>query len=350
MITDQETAALEAAANAAESAGTTLSSAEARRIIRAYLRAMGREEDAWGNFKIDAKTRWNFGDTVLRKQAKGPNGWHNLSSKSLIVAATNLLHEAGEKLGKTQAIERAAKIRSKRVKAKEHAVSKKHKESGRSLAMKDLASRERDAVLRNATGDTLPEEQYQQLRKQLEERGGFFSQFIFAAKRDVPDDSTFASIEAPPFLPVFYAISYVWNEKVDGVEYTVEFEHADRDTARVQIGTSNSYVRVDPVTGRIRPENPDAVGDGALYGSVTYSRRDKAFGARMFLLIAKERQKGAGARLLKAWCQMLRGYGVKAWVAIGVGDEGAAFLAAMHKRGVIRILRTDGSNVVISCT
>jgi len=345
---EQSKAALEAAAAAAEGTSGQLSSAEARRIVRAYLRGLGYAEDAWGNFKIDATTRYNFGDTVLRKQSKSTRGWYNLSSRSLISAATSLLQEAGKVLGKTEATERATKIRAKRVKAKERSVSKKQHDEAAKMASKELAWKHRAAVLKNLTREPLPEEQLATLKQQYKELTDFYEGFIFKAGREPGDDSAYASIEKPPHLPVFGETNYFWAEKIDGVDYSIEVSHAAKHVARVQVGESGTFMRVDPITGGSRMENPDAVGDGGLYGSIAYVEH-KGFFAKMYLLIAQAKQKGAGTRLLKAWCSMMRGYGITAWVAEAVGEEGNAFLEAMHKRGVIEILKRTGSNVLVAC-
>ena len=342
----------------AETLPKKLKIADAELIVRRWLRALPREEDRWGNFHLEitpkeresgvVDMRYHFTDRQLQRQAKYGDrpDWYNRSSEPLLEAANTLIRKAGEALGRTDVVERATKVKTQRVEATEKraraVVSKDEERAAHDLARKFLAKRYRDDVLKNYTNVTIEPERLAEMKSVLE-----FQSAFFRGVKTKPDDSAFASIDAPPILPVFGPITYEWVESEGGVAYSVFVTNKEKNKAIVKIGASGGMLDIDPVTMRVSAQRRENIqGDGFIDGYIV--QKDGKFYGALVVIQATETKRGVGTRLLNLWCRLMAGYGITRWMAVSVGDEGAAFFNALEKRGRVRVDRRD-VNWVMQC-
>jgi hypothetical protein len=353
-----DTTVAAAVLDAAEHLPKKLKIADAETIVRRWLRALPREEDRWGNFHIEitakeresgiVDVRYHFTDRQLQRQVKygSDSEWRNRSSQPLLEAANTLITKAATALGRTDIAERATKIRAQRVEATEKraraVVSRTEKEAAFTLARKYLAKKYRDDVLRNYTNVPIDPARLAEMKGILEFQSAFFQ-----GVRTIPGDETFASIDLPPILPVFGPISYEWVETEGGQPYSVFITNKEKNKAIVKIGAAGGLLDIDPVTMRVSAQRRENIqGDGWIDGYIV--QKDGKFYGVLVVISALNKKVGAGTRLLNLWCRLMAGYGITRWVAVAVGDEGAAFFNALEKRGRVRVDRRD-VNWVIAC-
>lgn len=351
----------------AETLPKKLKVVDAEAIVRRWLRALGRPEDRHGNFALEipedlrqdgvVARRYHFTDRQLQKQVKygpGPYGgrpdWYNRSSRPIIDAANELIQLAAEALGRTDVAEQVTKTKQQRTSATEkRAEEVKAKEidlKAKNLARKYLAKKYREDVLKNYANVAIDPDRLAEMKQALEFHTEFFRGAVLG-QRTMPTDDMFASIDAPPILPLFGPIEYEWVEREGGVPYSIYVANKEKNKAIVKIGSSGTLVDIDPsslrVSGNMRR---NAEGDGSIDGILLY--RDNKFYGALVVISAQKKKAGVGTRLLNLWCRMMAGYGIKQWVAVAVGPEGQGFFAALEKRGRIRV-DERGSNWVIRC-
>jgi hypothetical protein len=322
-----------------------LTSKSATYIIQSWLRAIGYQRDPWGNYLKPAapSARWHFKATVVNQQEKRAGEWRNVSSRSLIETAMNLIVNASKALGRSDVEQVARGAREQRTTAAQKRAAKAARaeveQQAHALAAKAMAWKYRaelDQQLRG--GQTTPEMAAQFRADNIEAQQRILAALDAGAPID-QDDAQVASVDQPPLLPLLHDVPYSWVHTQDGVPYTIRVGRHVRGQAAITIGRSTEAalgMGVDPITHRVTWEHhATAVGDGYATGQVLTLDQDR--GAKLFLVIAHDKQKGAGSRLLKIWCRLMAGYGVQDWIAEAVGPEGEAFLKALEKRGTIAI-------------
>jgi hypothetical protein len=349
----------------AESLPRKLKITDAKRVIETWLRARGLPEDRWGNYAITvsehdkgddvAAERYHFTDRQLQHQVRfssGSGDWHNRTSTPVIDSANALIGHAAKALGKVDVLE-ATKgtvvARKEAVQQRVRTTERKKVETTASvIAAKFVAKKYRADVLKNYTGEIIEPERLAEIKEILA-----FQKAFFTSVKTLPTDEAFASVDVPPFLPVFGPMTYEWVETVDGVAYTIRVENKAKNKATITIGTSGGMLAVDPYSMSMRQTRQvGAQGDGLISGTLLYDSASKSFMAGLLLIQANgERRAGVGTRMLSLWCRMMLGYGIARWAAIAVGEEGEGFLTALERRGSIKVDRRPGSRTwAVSCT
>jgi hypothetical protein len=336
--------------------GAKIGTAEGSLVIRAWFKARGISPDPYGNYKLKNDERFHLSKQMLQKQLKHSRGdWGNIASTPIIDAAQNLIIAAAQALGREDILERAQATKTKRKQAvdvrAQRAAEERVRKQAFVLANKRLAkeypAKMMQALMRQASEETVTE--LANLRSQWTEEA--FERL--KAGQQPPDDSTFASADQPPVLPIFAPDhQYVWDETVDGVEYTVFVERSDAggNTALVVIGHMGSMgMFIHPIQHGIDFAHlpADAKGDGQLSGTVQF-KNGKMFG-HVFSVGANEKRRGAGSRIMALWCRLMKGYGATMWLAEAIGDEGEAFIKAMVAKGKVRVLGVRDHNAVLEC-
>lgn len=316
------------------------------------------------DYPIDRHGRWVIKGSVdsptviikiksknVRKEEKSGKVWTSPWSRPIGELASIIITNSATKLGVP-----LPAIVSKRKKdlevSKTRRVTTEHLISGKTLALKELAKKEPELVKAAIRGDV---ESHAALQKKLTELGEFYATFVFAAGRSVPGDESAASLDQPPFLP-FYPdivehrilrlpaltygrkrepILYAWEESGLGIVISNHKTHySDDPTVNIRIGV-----------GRIgeRPRG-EVAGRVWIHGNNTT--------AQMYWIEVYEehRRRGVATTLIKAWCKMIGGYGIKRW-SIDLDNEGAAVgaIKAMIDRGVLRFRSYDAKTVFVEC-
>lgn len=329
--------------------------ATAEGVIRAWLRALGWQQDRYGNFinPENDKDRYHFSKQNLQHQAKDGE-WRNYKSLSMIDAANNLIRASAQLTGdqgvlaKFLAAKEARKAEGE--KRAQQAATDRQRKQAYELAMKDFASTHRRKVLDWKLGK-LSQDAFEKLRGEFDPSMQKWLEHVTSGAAE-PGDELFASADNPPILPVvdqYGEYEYSWTETVDGVPYTVWIHTATKgQEAEIQIGQSaTTGLQVSAISHQLSMSHRDAKGDAYITGRVF--QKNGKFGASLFLIISGEKKKGAGTRVMSIWCRLMRGYGVERWVAQAVGPEGAAFMQAMDKKGMLHLENTEGAHWVVSC-
>lgn len=324
-----------------------LDGGDALAVIFAWLRAKGYERDRWGNYLKAAEpdVRWHFKERVLNQQYKYAGEWRNKSSRSLIEVANNLIVNAAKALGQPEAeVATAARgRREQRTAAAEKRAAKVAREAlqkqARTLAAKALAWKYRAELDRQLRGELPTPSVAEQFRA---DNAAAVETILAALEAKQPvddDDGQIATVDQPPLLPLLQDVQYEWDHRQDGVDYTIAVAHHQRGQAAIRIGKSTDAdigIGVDPITHAISWQlHRDQRGDGLATGQLV--QREGVRFAKLFLIIAHDKQRGVGTRLMRIWCRLMAGYGVSDWLAEAVGPEGEAFLLALEKRGTIEI-------------
>jgi hypothetical protein len=385
-------ATAEAIMTYAQQRGARVTAAAGADIVRLWLAGGGFVRDNWGNYLKPGvpDQRWHFLKQVVQRQRRDTKeaggGWYSRGSISLVEAADKLILEAAQvlsaaleaqlvaldqRLAATPPHEQqplVAELRALRTRYEQIPLQARARVAGRKqaavrnrsraeeqrlqaaafeLASKRMASEARPQVLAYLQGQLPPPE----VARLQEIQRGLTTEYAaaLAQGQTFEDDGAFASIDQPPVLPLKTRARYLWKEEQDGVVYSVFVEGTGGMGAKVILGTApGNLISVDPLTHQPMQPTHGAVGDGYLGGVVEFGE-DGTIHARLFLIMAQTPGSGAGTRLLALWCRMLTGYGVQHWLAEAVGEGGAAFLAAMERRGRLRILGARGSYKLVQC-
>ena len=330
--------------------GRKLTLASSKPVLRAWMRAHGWPEDRWGNFKIDEKNRWHFGKQVVRRERNLGGYWQNTDSRSPIDVAHTLLGKAAKALGREPEYEKVSKAKAARIEQKAERRTKAEEDrllvEARDWALKYVAQElPTDFVTWKTTGEqseafkARAQELHAQIKRQLL-AGGSFS------------DGEIVSTDSPPIGAFFdERLKYSWEEAAGDVRYTIDVIPRGAGKVAVHIGkpTASGFgQRVDPTTMTMSWEPTlEHEGDGYLTGQVIRTKDGPTAG--LFMLIAHEKQRGAGGRMLDLWCTMLSAYGVEDWVAEAVGDEGQAFIEKKVASGRLELVGRRGANIDVRC-
>lgn len=339
--------------NAAQTyvSGSTVSGPAAKIVVSAWLQATGLEPNQWGKYVQANGKRWAISERTVHLQSRtGGGDWHNERTYGLIDIAINLIDLAEKEIGG----DLGKRLQSKRGSAQDKAQAKRQSEkfaaTANALAAKYMAFHHWDEALRSARRQSIPEEKRRELAE-VQKRAHEDYLGLVRSGAQLPDDSQFASAEKPPFIPMFFKnIDYRFDVEQDGVIYSVRVEHGDSGRAKLHIGrAAGGFAQVDPLSHQMRGYfGPELHGDGTLDGAITNTDDDQFVG-QVFLISADERKKGAGGRMLRLFCRLMKGYGVKHWLGEAIGEEGQAFLEAMERKGQIKIVQRDGSYWAIAC-
>lgn len=341
---------------------------DAESLVQSYLRAKGLREDRYGNFlHADEGVRFHLKERVVNLQEKRGGEWRNVRSMNLIPYAVGLAKKAAELAGDTAVVAKAEKKRSSIREAKEKRSRRAAEEATKRTvwlyAMRRVAFEMPDVFRRNAAGvQALTPEQSAEAKAKRDEYQVHAERLIADGHLDWVENDPFATADAPPLTPFFYERTGVsWVETIDGVEYRILVKNNDKFRVTIEIGTHDGF-RIDPNRLAIVGfSDRAAAGDGGLSGSAVVNRETSEISAALVLIDAKEKRSGAGARMLRLWCKMMRGWRVNRWLVVGAGKEGLPFFEAMDRKGVARIIApseevrraevaaTGGVNLVMQC-
>lgn len=330
---------------------------EAEGVLRTWLRAIGWKQDNWGNFldPSDPTVRYHFKKTVLDKQWRNDRGvWSNLSYTQTIDSAVSLIVSAAGVVGDQELVAKYSRTKGKRVEQKkaraDSAKDRRDRAQAFKLALREYATLRRGFVEKYMLGKASNEE----VIKAREEMTPLHAKWLslVQAGKEPADDQQFASVGMPPLAGVLGRQEdgpYVWFETVDGVRYSIAVKPVGSKTAEISIGDSGAMsLGVSAVTRWISTDmDVDAEGDAYISGKVWH--QNGKYNGALYLIMATAKQKGAGTRVLSLWCRLMAGYGIKIWVAEAVGEEGAAFMRALEKKGKLKILVQQGPNWAVQC-
>jgi hypothetical protein len=330
----------------------SLTTDQGKQVVKMYFEDLGWRPDRYGNLLHPTKKdeRIHFSKQRVQKQVKIQGTWKNIRTWSPADAARQLVIKAATEVGDEAMAQAWEKGKAKKAAAKKTAAKRRSKQAlvkeASILAMKRLAAAHPRAVAMAGVGVLLDKDE---LAKIVKERDKYVEQYTAALEQgNAPDDAAFASVDKPPTAMLGFAVEYTWTETVDGVEYTVHVEHARKGEANVTIGTATEMgMVVDPRYHIVKAAKYKAKGDAQISGRVFFN--GETFLGSLFMISSKAKRGGAGSRVLSLWCRMMAGYGIEAWRAEAVGEEGAAFLQALQARGAIEILGGKGSDLVVSC-
>jgi hypothetical protein len=332
---------------------TRLNVAAAESIVRVYYRAEGHAEDRWGNAVRADGQRYHFQKTTVVRQSKYSGGWATVRSWRTIDLAAVLVREAAKDAGDAATLAAWEEGKQKRV-AQKKARSEKSERDRRTAmasqtALKRVAFEHPHEVFTNLRRQKLADEVFDMLRSKA---STYTAEYLAALERgeQLPPDEAFTSVEQPPIVPLFLDRTQEWDVVEGGVPYTVRVANHGRGMASVTIGQSGEPgMGVDAFTGWLSHDVREAKGDGGISGRVHVDEESGEVDGALYFIMAREKQRGAGARLISIWCALMAGWGVKAWVGEAVGPEGEAFLTALEKRGTLRIRGRRGSNWIVEC-
>lgn len=331
-------------------------------IGQAWLRARGVPMDRYGRFvSADGKTRFIFKETSMRRESLTEGGrWVGMATTPYIEVGTNLLRGAAEALGRSDLLERAAKLSSKRKegvakraeKAKREEIEVEAKRFGIKAAIQSNPQEFLRIMDMVEAGKIVPQPRIDRIEATT--KAAIAEALGRLERGEELDDGTIVSVDNPPWGALVRThLSYVWTAVADGVEYTVRFKPVERGVVDVSIGKSSEHggFTVSAVSQRMKLDfdASNDVGDGLLSGAVYRSKKGEVF-AKVFLISAHQRRSGAGTRLLSIWCQLMTGFGIEAWKAEAVGDEGLGAMEAWARKGKIAILGKVGeSSLAVRC-
>lgn len=319
---------------------------DAESLVRSYLRAKGLREDRYGNFlnPDDPGMRYHLKERVVNLQEKIGGDWRNIRSMNLIPYAVGLAKKAAEIAGDASVLEKADKkrtaIRAAKDKRAKQANEKATKRTIWLYAMRRIAFEYPDLFRKNAVGaQALSPEQAAEMQAKRDEFQAHAEKLIADGHLDWVTDDPFASADRPPLTPFFYEkTAVVWVETIDGVKYQISVKNEDRYRVTVEIGTHEGF-RIDPLQLKVVGlSGANVEGDGGLSGTAVIDRDTADVRAALVLIDTQTKRSGAGSRMLRLWCKMMRGWRVNRWSVIGAGEEGLPFFEAMDRKGVARII------------
>jgi len=324
-------------------------------VIGAWLRALGWKEDRWGNYlnPQDDGERYHFKTNVLNRQKKSSGDWSNMSSTPLIDAASNLIVAAAAATGDEDLAKRFSKAKVKRKEEKaaraDRAEDERAGKEAYELTMKQ-AGREDPSLAVLYVTRKASETKRNAFEEKYRPVVASWKQAVLEDKRPETDEQ-FADIDHPPVMSLYMSFEYTYDVEVDGVAYSVHASPTESGHVDVEIGRPSStagFMRISATSQSMKfTGNLDAKGDAYISGRLF--EVDGKRGAVLFLIASHEKRTGAGSRVLEIWCRMMKGLGIKTWIAEAVGDEGAAFFTAMARKKKLEVYGARGSNWAISC-
>ena len=337
-------------ASKVRAAGPIKDIATARRVLSVWLDAAGHERDRWGNWHVGDGLRIHLTARMMQRQSKAGGGWYTVRSTAILDAAHNVVVNAeralgaegdpkeaiGQRAARDAKMKRAASARGDKnlqARAEELTMKRAHREYPAETATVLSGGRIADAKAQEINAATL----------------GWVEEALSLLRTGSapPGDGAFASADRPPLLPMLRRISYSWIERVGDVAYSVRIESRGGGRAALHIGKAAGYgMQVDPITHWIKARIGHDEGDAYISGQIAY--KDGRVEARLYMAEARVTGLG-GIRAGSLWCRMMRGYGVRAFVAERLLPEGEKFLELLARRGSVEILRRAGGDALVAC-
>lgn len=316
---------------------------EGEQVIRARYRARGWTEDQWGGLRSSGgNLRIKFKPKVFVLMKGKPGEWFKIESHSYKKKAESLVAAARQRLEGGRAVEQIKEVRRKERKKKR---TKRQKRQRSELAMR--------AALNRISAGLTPEERREALFGSDELASAALGLGL-EIEHELPDDATEESVDVGVLLsvhapPIFLSNQYrssskpqwpkenTWTDRESGLPIRM-WRHSGR-----QVGIQLGNIPIDPFSGAIDPHMM-AMGIGergrGIAGSIVLTGRG-TIGAEAFTFM------GEGA-LFRPWCQLLRGYGLKGFVA-RADAEGLAMFEDLDRRGELRIAARRGSVLSLIC-
>jgi len=334
------------------------SGAQAESFLQWYLRQLGYEKNRWGSYD-KGKRRIKFTARNIQIFTKGSaSRWVKLGSHPMIGYAADLIKLAashGTTEQKEQVEAQAKKTTAKKKKAKAKATAKAQAKLLEEHAGKLTEYRYpegREIAAQYALGDPAAEDRYGALYQDtLDHLKGIPNIATMIPKRD----DRLVSLSKPPFRPLFAPdMSYQWVEDRTPIELLSKGPGWGQKMV-VRIGTMGSLTpAVDPVTLKIEVPSffwdegeVDFQGQLAGYIQVQHYDSGSLFEPVLVFISASERHRGYGTFLLRLWCRLLQGYGLRQFVAVGIGEEGMAFLDRLHEKGQLTVEIIPGTKTAL---
>ena len=333
-----------------------LDASQARVVLSQWLQSSGYELDRWGNYRTPDGHRYHLATKVLQYQAKIGDRWGTIKSWSLIDAAGNTIRNAAKALGREAEFERFMAQLGQRKAQSQKAAHRRATQAQQNEAL--------DVALKITTYENWPTayRAWVQGDSDAEARMSSLFQGEAFALRDRliaggfdpkgEDDARWTDLAHPPLLPLVRAIDQTWVQNIEGVDYTVSVRHHAVGSVEIQIGKSAEVfgLSVDPYSLAARADMKSMKAEGDAYAAAKLRVHPKGvLLATLFMVTAQTKRTGAGRRILRLWCELMRGYQIPAWIAEAVGEEGQGFLRALHEKGEIEILKASGSDMLVQC-
>ena len=328
--------------------------AEAERAIRAYYAAMGFVTDRFGALVGDIgdgkQARLIFKTRVVEEHHGRPGAWRKIEGLSLVRHAESLAAKAAGPGG-------VAKLKEKREAEQKKSVVRKTKEQVKRNVLRaanvlmsvGLSPEERLAAV---VDDSLFEPRAVALVGETE------AQLDDNATEEQID--AMLSISSPPvFLPADrrgarnWPTSFKWRDPQSGFDVEVKRKAGTRSLSII-IGN----VPVDPVSGGVIPDRMFSattdLGEEGGYTGLSGTIRlgiysDDEPQAQLYYIQAAKKREGLARRMIRVFCRLVGAYGFKSFVALGVGEEGAAMILGLHDQGELAILGRRGSSIFVRC-
>ena len=321
-----------------------------RRVIQAWYRARGYAEDQWGSLR-KGNRRIKFKTRVYEVFKGSPGKWFKVDSCSYAQKAKELTAQAQQRFEGGEAVKKHHLQQEKQTQRAEKQRSKK---------------KTQELVLRAASvraSVQLEPEARREIVLDKDAHAQFWKHVFATPDHGLPPGTTREvldsrlSMDRPPIpylgttrLRIPAPEEYSWDDAQLGLPVTVRKSRHYR-SVEIQIGN----LWVDPFSGAVSKETffrapgEDRTG---ISGGVTVIRTEhsRLVTGILYMIISSSPRKGMGTRMLRAWCRIMRGYGVRVWVARAVGDEGASFFNELEARGEIRVLnRRSNNDWVVEC-
>lgn len=317
-------------------------------ILTAYYKEMGYADDYRGQGLLspDGNRKVVLKGRNIQTFSGGRGKWAKQRSISKIEAAETLLAKAREDLGiriaGKSALEdlkdhRQAKAEKKKVKLKKSELEKLAKLATLVHVSQELTPNEKLAAI----GEALD------LMEQFDQ---YYPQYLETIPEDADPKALRqqiqkqCSVKNPPVVLLEEGYEYVeWEE--DG--FPISLKRVPQGIV-IQIGST--FHPIDPFGMRVMHSLMAGDGDseGYISGAI-HTSRERVPVPALFMITSKEKQKGAGTRMLRLFCNLVRGLGFSSFVAEGVGSEGQQFFSQLEKKGHIDILGR-GANWIIRCS
>jgi hypothetical protein len=134
-----------------------------------------------------------------------------------------------------------------------------------------------------------------------------------------------------------------------GVVYSVDIQPMGTGQWKIIVGAAEPGQRVVDFASVATVPVSYVLGDAQITGRLARKGAKGRVQAVLEYIVAPHKKSGAGGRVLRVWCEVMRMLGVKTWVAESVGPEGDPFLTAMERRGLLKITGGIGDDWTVRC-
>jgi len=339
---------------------------QALRFVRWYLpEILGFRLNRYGSYDGPNDRRIKILKRTLQELRKRGGNWIKLDSMSTIDFADGVIRKAARQSGSTEQQEKVEghvrKQRAKKKKAKAARRAKARQKAVQEYAWKLIETPDVREMLAAALGRgyLLPEEDRVLSSRAAQAADRFQLEWDEGLVQEIPrrDDALF-SIGYPPlalWVDMATPFEYRWVE--DGVPVRMWRPSNDRQV-RVFLGsTGTGLLGVDPARLSVEVQSDfwdpgEVTTEGAYLNGTILLGRDAGLHAMLVQIVVPESQhrQGVATRLLRTWCRLLEAYGISAFPAMGVGEQGRALLLGLHEKGAITAVPIPGeSTIAVRC-